>query len=311
MVTKLTKLLDIKFPIIQGAMAWVSDAELVSAVSNAGGAGVIATGGRSVDWVREEIRKTKELTDKPFGVNVVLQDELALKKMEVVIEEGVDFVTTGAGNPVPHIEKFHDANIKIIPVVPNLKLAKRVENAGVDAIIIEGMEAGGHIGKLTTMALMSQVLPEITIPVIVAGGIVDARGFAAALVMGADGIQMGTRFYASTECSADIKAKMAIVNATDTDTETTGKRGHEVRGIKNKMTEKYHELIREGASADEIRKIVVGSSKRAPIEGDIEWGLVQAGQSLSRIDKLMSCEEILQDIISGAKKKIEKARSVF
>ncbi len=311
MTTKLTKLLGIKYPIFQGAMAWVSDAELASAVSNAGGAGIIATGGREPDWLRDQIRKTKKLTNKPFGVNIVLQDELASKKIDIIIEEGVDFVTTGAGNPLPHIETFHNANIKIIPVVPSLKLAKRVENAGVDAIIIEGMEAGGHIGRITTMALMSQVIPEIQIPIIVAGGIVDARGLAAALVMGADGIQMGTRFYASHECSADIKAKMAIVHAIDTDTETTGRRGHEVRGIRNAMTEKYHELISKGASEDEVRKLVVGSSKKAPVEGDVEWGLVQAGQSLSRINCLMSCEEIINSMVYGAEEKIKKARSVF
>ncbi len=302
MNTKLTKLLGIKYPIIQGAMAWVSDSELVAAVANAGGTGVIATGGRDTEWVRDQIKRTKELTSNPFGVNIILSDDTADDKKKVIIEEGVSFVTTGAGNPLPHIDDFHSAGIKVIPVVPNLKLAKRVEKAGADAIVVEGMEAGGHIGKLTTMALMTQVLPEIEIPVIIAGGIVDARGFAAALIMGADGIQMGTRFYASKECTASIEAKLAIVNAIDTDTETTGRRGHLVRGIKNKMTDKYHEMVSSGASADEIRKLVVGTSRRAPVEGDVEWGLVQAGQSLSQINSILSCEEIINSIVDGAEK---------
>ncbi len=302
MDTKLTRLLGIKYPIIQGAMAWVSDSELVAAVANAGGTGVIATGGRDIEWVREEIKKTKTLTDKPFGVNIVLSDDTANEKKRVIIEEGVSFVTTGAGNPVPHISDFHRAGIKIIPVVPNLKLAKRVEDAGADAIVVEGMEAGGHIGKLTTMALMTQVLPEIEIPVIVAGGIVEARGFAAALLMGADGVQMGTRFYASMECSAHINAKNAIVMATDTDTETTGRRGHLVRGIRNKMTDKYHEMLNSGASEEELRELIVGTSKRAPQEGDVDWGFVQAGESLSQIKSILSCKEIVNSIVLEAEK---------
>ncbi len=306
METKLTKLLGIKYPIIQGAMAWVSDAHLVSAVANTGATGVIATGGRDAQWVRNEIRKAKELTSKPFGVNLLLSENDVLLKKKIVIEEGVNFVTTGAGNPIPHIEELQLAKIKVIPVVPNLKLAKRVEKAGADAIVIEGLEAGGHIGTLTTMALMTQVIPEIQIPVIVAGGIVERRGFLAALLMGASGVQMGTRFYASKECSANEKAKLAIVRATDIDTETTGRRGREVRGIKNKMTNKYHELINSGASEEEIKKLVVGSSKVAPIDGDVEWGFVQAGQSLSQIKSILSCEEIVHNLIGGSEEQFNQ-----
>lgn len=298
MKTKLTELLNIKYPIVQGAMAWVSDAHLVAAVAEAGGIGMIATGGREEDWVREQIRLAKKLTDKPFGVNLVLLDPNVEQKKQIIIEEGVEVVATGAGNPVPHIEDFHNAGIKIMPVVPSLKLAKRVEKAGVDAIVVEGMEAGGHIGKLTTMALMTQVLPEINIPVIVAGGIVNAHGVAAALLMGADGVQMGTRFYASSECTAHQNAKDLIVNASDADTEVTGTRGHEVRGIKNAMTQKYYELVASGASNEEIIELVAGTSRTAPQDGDVEWGFVQAGQSLSQITSVLSCKEIIEGIMN-------------
>ncbi len=298
MKTKLTELLNIKYPIVQGAMAWVSDANLVAAVAEAGGIGMIATGGREENWVREQIRLAKQLTDKPFGVNLVLMDANIEQKKQIILEEGVDVVATGAGNPVPHIEDFHNAGVKIIPVVPNLKLAKRVEEAGVDAIVVEGMEAGGHIGKLTTMALMTQVLPEINIPVIVAGGIVNAYGVAAALLMGADGVQMGTRFYASTECTAHENAKQALVNAGDMDTEVTGTRGHEVRGLKNAMTKKYYELVENGASNEEIIKLVTGTSRIAPQDGDVDWGFVQAGQSLSEIKSILSCKEIIEGIMN-------------
>lgn len=301
MKTKLTELLNIKYPIIQGAMAWVSDAYLAAAVSNAGGTGIIATGGRDVDWVKKQIDLAKSLTDKPFGVNIVLMDKDKEEKMDLICNEKVAFVTLGAGNPVPHIERFKNAGIKVIPVVPNLKLAKRVEENKADAIIIEGMEAGGHIGKLTTMALMTQAIPEINIPVIVAGGFADGRGLAAALVMGASGIQVGTRFYASKECTAHINAKNAIVNAGDTDSEITGYlRDHAVRGLKNKMTEKYSELEKEKVPYEQLHDLVVGTSRKAAIEGDVEWGHVQAGQSLSVIKSIDSCEDIVNNMIAEA-----------
>ncbi len=307
MKTKLTEVFNIKYPIVQGGMAWVSDAELVAAVAEAGALGSIASGGRPVEWVREQIKKAKTLTDKPFGVNLVLLDKDIEAKKAVILEEGVHYVATGAGNPVPHIADFHAAGIKIMPVVPNLKLAKRVAAAGADAIVVEGLEAGGHIGKLTTMALMEQVLNQIDIPVVIAGGIVDGRGLAAALLMGAAGVQMGTRFYASKECTAHDKAKQAIVNAIDVDTETTGGRGHEVRGIKNKMTEKYHRMVAEGASEAELIELVTGTSRTAPREGDVDWGLVQAGQSLTPISQVLSCQEIVDSVVSDAKQAIKDA----
>ncbi|MGD9567965.1 MAG: nitronate monooxygenase [Sedimentibacter sp.] len=306
METKLTELLNIKYPILQGAMAWVSEANLAAAVSNAGGAGIIASGGREVSWVKQQIHLAKSLTNKPFGVNIVLMDKIKDDIIDLVCEEKVAFVTLGAGNPVPYIEKFKKAGIVAIPVVPNLKLAKRVEENGADALIIEGMEAGGHIGKLTSIALMTQVIPEIKIPVIAAGGFSDGRGLAAALAMGASGIQAGTRFYASQECMAHINAKNAIINAGDTDTEITGYlHGHAVRGLKNKMTDKYIKLEKEKVPYEQLHDLVVGTSKKAPVDGDVEWGLVQAGQSLSVIKTIDSCEQIINNMIAEAEKAIE------
>ncbi|MDF2948644.1 MAG: 2-nitropropane dioxygenase [Sedimentibacter sp.] len=304
--TKLTDLLNIKYPILQGAMAWVSEANLASAVSNSGGAGIIATGGRTVSWTKEQIHLAKSLTDKPFGVNIVLMDKNKDDILDLICHEKVAFVTLGAGNPVPYFDILKKAGILAIPVVPSLKLAKRVEENGADALIIEGMEAGGHIGKLTTLALMTQVIPEIKIPVIAAGGFSEGRGLAAALVMGASGIQVGTRFYASKECTAHINAKDAIINAGDTDTEITGYlRGHAVRGLKNKMTEKYIQLEKDNAPYEQLHDLIVGTSKKAPVDGDIEWGLVQAGQSLSVIKSIESCEQIVLEMILQAENAIK------
>ena len=222
MKTKLTELLGIEYPIIQGAMAWTSEHILVAAVANAGATGVIATGGREADWVREEIRAAKNLTDKPFGVNLMLMAKSIDEIVAVIKEEKPAFVTLGAGNPVPYIEPMHEAGIKVIPVVPNVKLAKRVAAAGADALIIEGQEAGGHIGTQTTMALMENVLPEVDIPVVIAGGIADGRALAAALTMGAEGVQMGSRFILAEECQMHQNCKDAIIKATDTDSAVTG-----------------------------------------------------------------------------------------
>ncbi len=312
MKTSLTDLLNIQYPIIQGAMAWVSDAKLAAAVSNSGGAGVIATGGRTTEWAREEIKKAKTFTDKPFGVNIVLMAENKEEILDVICEEKVAFVTLGAGNPVPFFEKLHQHGILAVPVVPSLKLAKRVQEKGADAIIIEGMEAGGHIGKQTTLALMTQVIPHVNIPVIAAGGFAEGRGLAAALIMGAAGIQMGTRFYASIECSAHINAKNKIVEAADGDTSVTGYiHNHAVRGISNEMTKKYLELEASNAPYEELHNLVVGTSKKAPIDGDVEWGLVQAGQSLAAITSLDSCEQIIERVVSQANDAYKGAKSIF
>lgn len=304
---RLTELLNIKYPIIQGAMAWISESNLVSAVSNAGATGVIACGGRSAEWVKKEIEMTKELTDKPFGVNIVIMAANKDEIVDVVCKEKVDFVTLGAGNPLPYFEKLHNAGIKVIPVVPNTKLAKRVEKAGADAVIIEGMEAGGHIGKLTTMALMTNVIPQISIPVVAAGGIIDGRGLAAALIMGAQGVQMGSRFLLTDECMLHPKAKQKIIEAKDTDSVVTGfNRGHGVRGIRNTFTDKYLELESQGAPQEKLDQLATGTNRLASIDGDIENGLVQVGQSLDLLNQIKPVKIIVEDLIKEAESALNK-----
>ncbi len=301
-------MLNIKYPIIQGGMAWVSDGKLAAAVSEAGGAGIIAAGGRDAAWVGEQIRVAKSLTTKPFGVNVQLMANNKDEIIETICQEKVAFVTLGAGNPVPFFEKFDNAGIKKIPVVPNAKLAKRVQDKGADAIVIEGMEAGGHIGILTTMALMTQVIPTIDIPVIVAGGFADGRGLAAALVMGASGIQMGTRFLVAEECAVHGNFKQKLIAASDTDTVVTGLlSGHAVRGVKNKFTEHFLELERQCTSEEELARLATGTSRLAAVEGDVENGMVQAGQSLLPLVKIEKVADIIENIIKEAKQVLAKA----
>lgn len=312
METKLTKLLGIKYPIIQGGMAWTSDAVLAAAVSNAGGAGIIGSGGRTTEWTRDEIRKAKSLTDKPFGVNVMLMAPNIAEIIDMLCEEKVAFVTLGAGNPVPHIEKFHNAGIKVIPVVPNVKLAKRIESAGADAMVIEGMEAGGHIGQQTTMALMENVLPQIkNIPVLVAGGISDGRALAAALLMGAEGVQIGSRFLLTTECPAHPAAKQAIIDATDTDSAVTGfSRGHGVRCLKNAFTQKFSEKEISGAPQEELNAMGTGTNKRGIMEGDIVNGTVMVGQSLNVLNDILPCKEVIERMMAEAQAAVEHIKSI-
>ncbi|MFZ5944199.1 MAG: nitronate monooxygenase [Bacillota bacterium] len=312
MKTRLTELLGIKYPVIQGGMAWVSESSLASAVSNAGGAGVIASGGRDVDWVRNEVRKAKELTDKPFGVNIVLMDNNKDDKVAMLCEEKVAFVTLGAGNPVPYFKILKDAGIKAIPVVPNAKLAKRVEENGADALVIEGMEAGGHIGTQTTMSLMTNVIPQITIPVVAAGGIADGRGVAAALLMGAAGVQVGSAFLLAEECTLHPKAKIKIIYAEDTDSVVTGySRGHGVRGLRNSFTEQYLEKERAGVSIEELNKLATGTNRLAAIDGEIDQGLIQVGQSLYPLNKVKSSREILQGLVAEARAVLEGAAKLI
>ena len=306
--TKLTELLGIKYPIIQGGMAWVSESNLTSAVSNAGGAGIIASGGRDAEWVREEIRKTKLKTDKPFGVNVVLMAPNKEEVIDVICEEKVSFVTFGAGNPVPYFEKIKSHGIKAIPVVPNTKLAQRVAEKGADALVIEGMEAGGHIGVLTTMALMTNIIPVVDIPVITAGGIADGRGIAAALLMGSAGVQIGSRFLLTTECTMHPKAKEKIINAVDTDSVVTGySRGHGVRGLRNKFTEEFLKLEISGAPQEKLNELATGTNRLAAIEGDIDWGLVQVGQSLNPLKDIKTVAEVMEELMGEAKLTLQKA----
>lgn len=312
MKTRITELLNIKYPVIQGGMAWCSDAVLAAAVSNAGGAGIIGSGGRTVEWVRDEVRKAKTLTDKAFGVNVMLMAPNVNDIVAMLCEEKVAFVTMGAGNPVPHIPTFHAAGIKVIPVVPSVKLAKRIEAAGADAMVIEGMEAGGHIGKQTTMALMENVLSAVTtVPVLVAGGISDGRAIAAAILMGADGVQMGSRFLVTKECPAHDKAKAAIVAATDTDSVTTGySRNMGVRCLSNPFTDKYTEREISGCPKEELMQMATGTNRMGILEGDTENGTVMCGQSLNVINDIPTCAEVMERMMGEAKAAIARVSAL-
>jgi enoyl-[acyl-carrier protein] reductase II len=295
MMKNINEILHIKYPIIQGGLAIVSDAKLASAVSNAGGAGIIGAGGHDADWMEEQINLAREMTDKPVGVNIVLMAEDKDEIIDIVCEKKPDFVTFGAGNPVPYIERFQELGILVIPVVPSLRLAKKVEAAGADALIIEGLEAGGHIGKQTTMALMSNVIENVDIPVIVAGGISDRRGIMAAMVMGASGVQMGSRFLVSEECPAHINVKKRIVESTDTDSVILGYTiNHSVRVLKNKFADSYLGI----EYSDEPRELLKGKMRgiyaKAVVEGDVENGMIQVGQSLDVLNEILSCNEIIK-----------------
>ena len=312
MAKSITEVLGIKYPIIQGGMAWISDAKLAAAVSNAGGAGIISCGGRTTEYVREEIRKAKQLTDKPFGVNVMLMAPNKDEIVDVICEEKPAFVTLGAGNPVPYFAKLKEAGIKVIPVIPNVKLAKRVATAGADAMVAEGMEAGGH-GVLTTMALMTQVIPEIKdIPVVMAGGFGDGRGLAAAMLMGAGGVQMGTRFLVAEECSVHENMKQKLIEAVDTDTIVTGLTlGGAVRGIKNKFSTEFVQKENEGkTSKEELIRMATGTNKLAAVEGDVVNGMMQAGQSLTVLQKVEPVATIIEDIMKQARETLSAAATI-
>lgn len=311
MKTRLTQLLGIEHPILQGGMAWSSEAELAAAVSNAGGAGIIAMGGRTGEWARAEIIKAKSLTTKPFGVNIQLMAPNVDELVDIICEEKVVFVTLGAGNPVPYFEKFHVAGVKVLPVVPSVKLATRVQEKGADAVIIEGMEAGGHIGTQTTMALMSNVIPYMSIPVIVAGGISDGRAIAAAMLMGASGVQLGSRFMMVTESNVHDQAKNAILNATDTDSVVTGQsRGHGVRGLKSPFTDKFIALERSGAPDEELNALATGTNRRGSVEGDMVNGIVQVGQSLNVLRDIKPTAEVIQTLLADARAALDKAKNI-
>lgn len=299
MHTRLCELLGIEYPVIQGGMAWVATAELAAAVSEAGGLGLIAAGGAPENVVREQIKKARTLTKKPFGVNVMLMSPYADKVMEMILEEKPAVVVTGAGNPGKYIPKLKEAGIKIMPVVASVALAKRLEKSGVDAIIAEGTEAGGHIGELTTMVLVPQVCDAVDVPVVAAGGIADARGTAAAFALGADGIQVGTRFICSEECVAHANYKNAVLKAKDRDAVVTGRSvGAPVRALKNKLTREYDRLEKEGASFEEIESLGVGGLRRAFADGDIETGSLMAGQSAAMVNDIKPCREIIADLLN-------------
>ncbi len=303
MKTRLTELLGIQYPIIQGGMAWVAEYHLAAAVSNAGGIGFIGAASAPPEVVREQIKKCRELTDKPFGVNVMLLNPNAEEVARIVVEEGVQAVTTGAGNPGKFMKLWKENNVKVIPVVASVAMAKMMERAGADAIVAEGMESGGHIGSITTMALVPQVVDAVSIPVIAAGGIADGRGFAAAMMLGAEGVQMGTRFVAAKESIVHPNYKERLIRASDIDSEVTGmSTGHPVRSLRNKMTKEYLRLEREGADFMELEKLTLGSLRSAAIDGDVVNGTVMAGQIAGLIHSELSCSEIIQDIMEQAER---------
>ena len=297
MKTGITELLGIEYPIIQGGMAWVAEYNLAAAVSNAGGFGIIGAASAPPEIVREQIRKCKELTDKPFGVNVMLMNPNAEEVAKIVIEEGVKAVTTGAGNPAKFIPMWKEAGVKVIPVVASVAMAVMMERAGADAIVAEGMESGWHIGHTTTMALLPQVVDAVNIPVIGAGGIADGRGFAAAIMLGAEAVQMGTAFLVAKENIVHENYRNKVIAAKDIDSVVTGtSTGHPVRGLRNHMTKEYLRLEKEGATIDELEKITLGSLRRAVIEGDAKDGTVMAGQIAGLIKKEATCKEIITSI---------------
>lgn len=303
MNTNICEMLNIKYPIFQGGMAWVAEHNLVSAVSNAGGLGVIAAGGAPVEYVRDEIRKTRELTDKPFGVNIMMLSPSAEEIAYMVAEEKVNVVTTGAGNSEKYFEMWKEKGIKIIPVVASVALAKRVVKRGVDAVIAEGCESGGHIGSSTTMTLVPQVVDAVDIPVIAAGGIGDGRGMAAAFMLGATAVQIGTRFLVADECIIHDNYKEKVINAKDIDSVVTGTTtGHPVRVLRNKMTKEYIRLEHNGVGYEELERMTLGSLRKAVIDGDKDNGSFMAGQIAGLISKRQSCEQIITEIVSEADK---------
>lgn len=310
--TKLCDIFNIKYPILQGGMAWVATGELAAAVSNGGGLGIIGAGNSPADVVKKNISIAKSLTDKPFGVNVMLLSPFVEDVMEVLYNENVSVVTTGAGNPGKYIEKLKSVGTKVIPVVASVALAKRMEKEGVDAIIAEGTESGGHIGELTTMALVPQVVDAVSLPVIAAGGIGDGRGLVAALALGAVGVQMGTRFVCSKECTVHENYKLAIVNAKDRDAVATGRStGHPVRCIRNKLTREFEKLESECASKEEIEKIGIGKLRAAVVDGDVEMGSVMAGQIAGMIKYIKPCDVILKEIVEEAENIMKGINSIF
>ena len=294
----ITELLNIKYPIIQGGMAWIADASLAVGVSEAGGLGIISGVGPT-EVVRAQIRKAKELTDKPFGVNVMLMQDNADEIAHLVCDEKVPVVTTGAGSPGKYIEMWKSHGIKVIPVVPSVAIAKRMEKFGADAVIAEGMESGGHIGQTTTMSLVPQVVDAVNIPVIAAGGIGDGRGIAASFMLGAVGVQMGTRFLVSNECNVHKNYKEKVLKAKDIETEVTGNStSHPVRVLRNKLTREYIKIEKSNSNSEKLESLTRGALRKAVIEGDTENGSVMAGQIAGLVKKEQSCKEIIEELMT-------------
>ena len=307
MAELINQMLGIRYPIIQGGMAWVATWELASAVSNAGGLGIIGVGGADVNWVAEQIRQMKKHTDKPFGVNLMLMNPQADEIADLLAKEKIPVITTGAGNPSKYMESWKATGAKVIPVIASVALARRMERGGEDAVVAEGTESGGHIGSATTMTLVPQVVDAVNIPVIAAGGIADARGFAAALMLGASGVQMGTRFVAAKESIVHENYKEKLMKAKDIDSEVTGRStGHPIRVLRNKMTREYLRMEKEGASLEELEKMTLGALRKAVVEGDVMTGSVMAGQIAGLVKSEDTCAEIIEEIMSGAEQLLNK-----
>ena len=307
MKTRITELLEIEYPVIQGGMAWVAEHNLAAAVSEAGGLGLIGGANAPGEVVREEIRKAREITKKPFGVNVMLMRPHADDVARVVVEEGVKVVTTGAGNPEKYMEMWKNAGIKVIPVVASVAMAKRIERMGADAVVAEGMESGGHIGELTTMTLVPQIVDAVSIPVIAAGGIADGRGIAAAFMLGAEAVQMGTRFVVAKESTVHDNYKQRLIKASDIDSTVTGRsHGHPIRCLRNQMTREYLKLEKEGKSFEELEYLTLGALRKAVQDGDVKNGTVMAGQIAGMIDKEMTCKEMIEEMMEEASRLLKR-----
>ena len=302
MKTRITELLGVEYPIIQGGMAWVAEHHLAAAVSEAGGLGLIGGANAPGEVVRDEIRKARKLTDKPFGVNVMLMSPYADDVAKVIVEEGIQVVTTGAGNPEKYMDIWKAAGVKVIPVVASVALARRLERHGADAVVAEGCESGGHIGEQTTMTLVPQVADAVEIPVIAAGGIGDGRGIAAAFMLGAEAVQIGTRFVVSKEAVVHENYKQRIIKAKDIDSAVTGRsHGHPIRCLRNEMTREYVKMEAEGKSFEELEYMTLGALRRAVQEGDVAKGTVMAGQIAGLISKEQTCKEMVEEMMEQAK----------
>lgn len=307
MKTRITELLGIEYPIIQGGMAWVAEYHLAAAVSEAGGLGIIGAGGAPAEWVREQIHKVKELTAKPFGVNLMLMNPEADDIARVIVEEGVQVVTTGAGNPGKYMAMWKEAGIKVIPVIASVAMARMMERAGADAVVAEGTESGGHIGSATTMTLVPQVADAVTVPVIAAGGIADGRGLAAALMLGAEAVQMGTRFIVARESIVHDNYKQKVIAAKDIDSEVTGmSHGHPVRQLRNQMTREYLKREKAGASFEELEQLTLGALRRAVVEGDTVNGTLMAGQIAGLVSREQTCGEMIREIMEQAEARLKR-----
>lgn len=307
MKTRITDIFNIEYPIFQGGMAWVAEHNLAAAVSEAGGLGIIGAGGAPAAFVREQIQKVKAATNKPFGVNVMLMNPEADEIAQIIVEEQVKVVTTGAGNPAKYMEQWKAAGVKVVPVVASVAMARMMERGGADAIIAEGMESGGHIGSATTMTLVPQVVDAVAIPVVAAGGIADGRGFAAAFMLGAEGVQIGTRFVVATESIVHENYKAMLIKAKDIDSTVTGmSHGHPIRSIRNKMTREYLRLEKEGTDFMELEKLTLGGLRKAVMEGDVVNGSVMAGQIAGLIKKEQPCKEIITEIMQEAQNLLGK-----